>query len=121
MPAQDLNTMYMVDGRMMSYEDLLMDETKIDPKTNLKYPSAEERLKALDVPVNVHEIVNEDYVLLDGLAYKVQGYKGGPKIGGYMPNPEYDPRKAFIDSWAIPDDETSGIVSTPNPDYNVPE
>jgi hypothetical protein len=105
---------------MMSYEDLLMDETRINPKTKLKYPSAEERLKALDVLVDVHEIVNEDYVLLDEIAYKVQGYKGGPKITGYMPNPEYDPIKATIDTLEDPNDPMSLMISVPDPNYKVP-
>jgi hypothetical protein len=121
MPAHDLNTLYMVDGRMMSYEDLLMDETRIDPKTKQKYPSAAERLAALDVPVDVHEIVNEDYVLLDGIAYKVQGYKGKPKITGYMTNPEYDAMDAEIPTLEDPNDPMSRMIFGPNPDYTVPK
>jgi hypothetical protein len=112
----------MVDGRMMSYEDLLMDETKVDQQTGQRiYANAADRLKALDVEVNVHEIVNEDYVLIDNIAYKVQGYKGKPKISGYMPNPEYDAMDANIESLEDPDDPMSRIIYAPNPDYKIPK
>lgn len=96
-PSQDFNTLYNIDGKMYSYEDLLNDETKTDIDGNRLFANASERLAELDVLVDVSEITPGDYVRLDGLMYMVQGFNGGPKIDTYIDNPAFDMTAAAFD------------------------
>ncbi|GMO69184.1 MAG: hypothetical protein Nk1A_8080 [Endomicrobiia bacterium] len=71
----------------MSYEDLLMDETKRDKNGNRLYKNAKDRLAELDVYVNPGEITPYDYVEIDGLKYQVQGYNEGRTFTAFGPGP----------------------------------